>query len=208
MKEQDNTEIRIKEAARKLFQEKGFNAVTTREIAESAGINSALLHYYYRSKEKLFRIIMSESLHEMFAFLSSIINNEETNLAEKIDLIVNGYIDVIQNNPNVALFVFNELHTNPQLLIKEINIPQELVSHSYFFKQVEEQIKKKSIQIATVHIMLNTISLSIMPIIAAPMVAYLFNGKTDDVYQLLDERRKLIPVWVKAMLQLDDDKPM
>ena len=57
-----STEQKIKEAARKLFTEKGFDAVKTRDIAEEAGLNLALLNYYFRSKEKLFEIIMLENL--------------------------------------------------------------------------------------------------------------------------------------------------
>lgn len=69
MEKDISTEEKIKEAARKIFMEKGFGSTRTREIAEAAGINSALLNYYFRSKEKLFEIIMMESVQEMFAFI-------------------------------------------------------------------------------------------------------------------------------------------
>lgn len=59
------TEEKIKIAARKLFTRKGFAAVKTRDIAEEAGINLALLNYYFRSKEKLFKLIMEESFYNL-----------------------------------------------------------------------------------------------------------------------------------------------
>lgn len=204
MKADETTEIRIKETARKLFQEKGFDAVRTREIAEAAGINSALLHYYFRSKERLFHLIMVESINEMFSFLRQLIQDESTSLSEKIDLIVDGYINVIKANPNLALFVLNELHTNSGKLIKESSIEKNMLTDSVLFQQIKEQLDKKSIEISPLHIMLNTISLSVMPVIARPLIGYLYDEKVKDVSNFLEERRKLIPVWIKGMLQLDE----
>ena len=57
-----STEEKIKNAARIIFHQKGYAGTKTRDIAEEAGINLALLNYYFRSKEKLFGIIMVESL--------------------------------------------------------------------------------------------------------------------------------------------------
>lgn len=204
MKTDETTEIRIKETARKLFQEKGFDAVRTREIAEAAGINSALLHYYFRSKERLFHLIMVESINEMFSFLRQLIQDESTSLSEKIDLIVDGYIEVIRTNPNLALFVLNELHVDSGKLIKESSIEKNMLVESVLFQQIKEQFDKKSIKISPLHIMLNTISLSVMPVIARPLIGYLYDEEVKDVANFLEERRKLIPAWIKGMLQLDE----
>ena len=204
MNKDESTEIRIKEAARKLFQEKGFDAVRTREIAEAAGINSALLHYYFRTKEKLFHIIMVESINEMFSFLRQLIYDETLSLSEKIDLIVNGYIDVIKANPNVALFVLNELHSNSEQIIKESGIEKNMLVGSSLFAQIQQQLKKESIQMSPLHIMLNTISLSVMPVIARPLIVYLYDMKVGNISDFLEERRKLIPVWIKGMLHLNE----
>jgi len=64
-----NTETKIKNAARVVFHKKGFAATRTRDIAEEADINLALLNYYFRSKQKLFDLIMFETMH---GFLQSI----------------------------------------------------------------------------------------------------------------------------------------
>ncbi len=204
MNKDESTEIRIKEAARKLFQEKGFDAVRTREIAEAAGINSALLHYYFRTKEKLFHIIMVESINEMFSFLRQLIYDETLSLSQKIDLIVNGYIDVIKANPNVALFVLNELHSNSEQIIKESGIEKNMLVGSNLFAQIQQQLKKESIEMSPLHIMLNTISLAVMPVIARPLIVYLYDMKVGNISDFLEERRKLIPVWIKGMLHLNE----
>ncbi len=204
MQKDVNTEARIKETAKKLFQEKGFDAVRTREIAEAAGINSALLHYYFRSKEKLFHLIMVESIGEMFLFLRQIINDSETSLSEKIDLIVSGYIDVIKGNPNLALFVLNELNSDSGRIIQESGIVKDMLINSSLYDQINEQLKKKAIKISPLHIMLNTISLSVMPVMARPLINYLYHMETEGVNDFIEERRKLIPFWIKNMLQLEE----
>ena len=176
----------------------------TREIAEAAGINSALLHYYFRSKEKLFHLIMVESIGEMFLFLRQIINDSETSLSEKIDLIVSGYIDVIKGNPNLALFVLNELNSDSGRIIQESGIVKDMLINSSLYDQINEQLKKKAIKISPLHIMLNTISLSVMPVMARPLINYLYHMETEGVNDFIEERRKLIPFWIKNMLQLEE----
>ncbi|MGN6539204.1 MAG: TetR/AcrR family transcriptional regulator, partial [Ginsengibacter sp.] len=78
-----STEEKIKEAARKVFMEKGFAATRTRDIAEESGINLALLNYYFRSKEKLFHEVMSEKIQQFFGVLFPIINDSSTKLETK-----------------------------------------------------------------------------------------------------------------------------
>ena len=65
-----STEEKIKEAAKKVFLKKGYAATRTRDIAEEAGINLALLNYYFRSKEKLFDLIMLEKLEKFFGAIA------------------------------------------------------------------------------------------------------------------------------------------
>src|SRR5947207_6934659 len=83
------TQEKIKEAARKIFMQKGYAATRTRDIAEEAGINLALLNYYFRSKEKLFDIIMLEKLFHFIEGIKDILNDKQTTLEEKIETVVN-----------------------------------------------------------------------------------------------------------------------
>ena len=80
-----STEERIKQAARKVFHQKGYAATRTRDIAEEANINHAMLNYYFRSKEKLFEIVMMETMTQFFKGVGSILNDENTSLEEKIE---------------------------------------------------------------------------------------------------------------------------
>src|SRR5271165_3203609 len=91
----DSAEQKIKAAAQKLFTQKGYAAVRTREIAAEAGINLALLNYYFRSKEKLFELVMLENMTTFAEGAADIIHNESTSLDQKIELLVGHYIDIL-----------------------------------------------------------------------------------------------------------------
>src|SRR6188474_52868 len=111
-----NTEEKIKNAARAVFHKKGFAAARTRDIAEEAGINLALLNYYFRSKEKLFELIMLENIQQFVRGVKEIIMEEDTELRDKIERISSFYIDMLIRNPDLPLFILSELRANPDHL--------------------------------------------------------------------------------------------
>src|ERR1700736_6685770 len=82
------TEEKIKEAARKLFTQKGFAATRTRDIAEEAGINLALLNYYFRSKQKLFDLIMMENFRQFLQGVTVHFRDEHMTMVERVERIV------------------------------------------------------------------------------------------------------------------------
>src|SRR5690606_14988663 len=90
-----STEEKIIQAARKVFMQKGYVATRTRDIAEEAGINLALLNYYFRSKEKLFQLIMVEKLQLLFSVILPIVNNDDLTLEEKVETLVENYINLL-----------------------------------------------------------------------------------------------------------------
>ena len=80
----ESTEEKIKEAARRVFTRKGFAGTRTRDIAEESGFNLALINYYFRSKEKLFDIIVLEHMQTFLVSVREILNDQGTTLEEKI----------------------------------------------------------------------------------------------------------------------------
>jgi len=116
-----STEEKIKEAAKKVFTQKGYFATRTRDIAEEAGLNLALLNYYFRSKEKLFEIVMLEKVQKFFGVLLPVLNNPATTLEEKMESIPDKYIDLILENPDLPIFIMSEVRNSPDLFIKIAN---------------------------------------------------------------------------------------
>lgn len=205
MEKDISTEEKIKEAARKVFQEKGYGQARTRDIADAAGINLALLNYYFRSKEKLFDIIMEESLSDMFSVITGVVNNEETSLSEKIDVIVSRYTDELLSNPNLPLFVLGEIQANPQRLLQKVGVPLNMITDSYFYEQIEKQVEKAGITVSPFHFFINIVSMSIFPVVGKPLLMNLHTSMNTETYlEFIEERRKLIPQWIKMMLKLDN----
>ena len=111
----DSTEGKILDAAKKVFTKKGMYGARMQEIADEAGINKALLHYYFRSKDKLFDAIFHEAFHDFVprAFKSF---KSEMPFEDKLSLFVSNYIDIIIENPYLPLFIINEINQKPERL--------------------------------------------------------------------------------------------
>lgn len=197
-----STEQKIKEAARAVFHSKGFAATRTRDIAEAAGINLALLNYYFRSKEKLFDLIMIETLKEfMFSLVSGVFNNEETSLDEKVHLIVDRYIDMLIIQPEMPLFILSELKRNQDVFLERFN-PRNMIVDSFFVKQYQTAIENGEIMnVQFPHFLMNLMGLIVFPFVGSPMLKHIVGFSNEEFKQAMLERKRLIPIWVKAMLQ-------
>ena len=195
-----NSEERIKAAARKVFHQKGYAGTRTRDIAEEAGINHAMVNYYFRSKEKLFQIVMIETMTYFFQGISAILNEETTSLEQKIEQVVAKYIDLLLEEPELPTFVFNEVRTNPEPFIENSPI-YEALQNSVLARQYAEAVVRGEVSEPNLlQMVLNVISLVIFPFITQPILIALNKIDNDQYKALMLERKKLIPQWIKAML--------
>ncbi len=199
----NTTEEKIKTAAKNIFHQKGYAATRTRDIAEEAGINLALLNYYFRSKEKLFDIIMFESMQQFIQSMTGVFNNEKTTLEKKIETFVSNYIDLLIEEPDLPLFVLSELRTNPNELVSKMNMKAYLMN-SYFMKQFQQHITSGKIAtIHPLHFMMNIISLIVFPFVGSPVLKNMGGWKQDDFNDIMLQRKILIPKWIKAMMKIE-----
>ncbi len=198
-KDEVSTEQKIIAAARTLFTQKGFDAVKTRDISKEAGINLALLNYYFRSKEKLFEMIMLENMQKFFEGFSLIVNDEKTSYTKKIEHIVNNYIDMLLLAPDTPLFVLSQARSNPKKIVA-----RKIFLSSFFMKQIQAAIKSGEIaEVNIMHLMMNIVSMSIFPFIARPMFLNKEGGVTQEQFiEIMQERKKLIPKWIEATLKV------
>ena len=197
-----STEERIKAAARKVFHQKGYAGTRTRDIAEEAGINHAMLNYYFRSKEKLFEIVMMETMGQFFKGVGVILNDESTSLEEKIERVVANYIDLLLEEPDLPTFILNEVRTNPEPFVANTPILQAL-EHSVLARQYAEAVAQGRItEPNLMHTVLNVISLVIFPFIAQPIFTALSRTDKEAYKALMLQRKTLIPQWIKAILFL------
>lgn len=192
-KKDDTTEEKIKEAARDVFTHKGYSATRTRDIAEKADINLALLNYYFRSKEKLFKLVMEENLLRLLSVLFPIINNSKNSLEEKISAFAENYINLLVENPELPLFIFNELKNHPDQFMKKFEI-DDVLRNTSFFKQISAQKPDTD----PLQFMLTMLGMTIFPFVAKPLI---FNDSLK-FNMLMEERKSLIVDWSKAILKL------
>ncbi|RRB00932.1 TetR/AcrR family transcriptional regulator [Larkinella rosea] len=147
-----STEEKIKEAAKAVFLEKGFDGTTTRDIAKAAGINSALMNYYFRSKEKLFQFIFNDLCSFMFQGMLDVVN-QPISLREKISRLIDHQFQMMMQNPNLTIFIMNELHRNPERLYATVGMAKK-IPESIFHQQIDEAIAQGTItHINSQHIM-------------------------------------------------------
>src|ERR1700740_2579638 len=145
MEKNVTTEQKIKEAARRVFTRKGYAATRTRDIAEESGYNLALINYYFRSKEKLFDMIMLENLQTFIHSVMGIVNDPATTLEEKISILISHYIDMLIKNPNLPIFVLSAINADPKRLISKagFNVPHQDI---YLVKQWKEMAAKRKLK--------------------------------------------------------------
>jgi AcrR family transcriptional regulator len=191
-----STEEKIKAAAQSVFMKKGYAATRTRDIAEEAGINLALLNYYFRSKENLFDLIMMEKLSKFFGGIAPVLNDPATSLDQKFALLSGNYIDLLTANPDLPLFILSEVRTNPERFVS--NLPVSKIAESHFIKQLQE----RQPDVHPLHFLMNILGLSVFPFIMRPIfrASSIMSDKAFKVR--MEERKETIPKWMNAMLKV------
>ena len=197
IEQEQTTEEKILEAASEVFTEKGFAGTRTRDIAEEAGINLALLNYYFRSKEKLFEQVMKVKMVLLFGQIVPILTNEKTNLEEKIDLASEKYFEILSKNPNLPLFVISEIQKKNSNISKIIPI-NKIFENSIIINQ----IKEKRPEINPLHYLVNFLAMTIFPFLAKPVFNAFELTNEEEYHQFISERRKLVPIWIKQLLEI------
>jgi TetR/AcrR family transcriptional regulator len=196
----ESTERRILSAAKKIFIAKGMAGARMQDIADAAGINKALLHYYFRSKEKLFETIFKEVAKEFLPKINLIFESDQ-NLFEKIEMFCREYIDQIRKTPYLPVFILNEINQQPEILIKKMwgngKPPVDL-----FFNQVQKEIRKGIIKpIHPAQLLMNMLSLCIFPFAAKPILELVGGISKTQFDNLMEERKTMIPKMIIASIE-------
>ncbi len=196
IKIEKSAEEKILGAAKKVFIKKGMAGARMQDIADEAGINKALLHYYFRSKEKLFEVIFLEAAQKLFPKINSIFESD-MHLFEKIEKFCEEYITVMAENHYLPLFVLNEISQDPENFLGKIWDKQRFPRPQKFLEQIEKEVKKGTIKkISPLHLLINLISMSIFPFVAKPMIQYTIGLDELQYRNLMMQRKKEIPKFI------------
>lgn len=196
-----NTEELIFEAAREVFHEQGYGGARMQEIARRAGINQSMLHYYFRSKEKLFDAVFRKAITTAVPVVLAALRDDKP-LIPKIEAFVSVYLDTISSNPHLPAFIFEELRRNPDMLREIVNSHSDGV-FSVFARQVREAVEDGVIApIEPEQLFINIIGLCVFPIIGRPMLQTV-TGLSDDKYDsLLASRKETVTRFILSAIVL------
>ena len=189
------TEEKIMTAARSVFTKKGFSATRTRDIAEEADINLALLNYYFRSKKNLFRIIIEEKFEELFGMIAPILSDANVSLEEKIETLVTNYTSLLLENEDLPFFVLSELKSN-EYILEKVKKNAKMLSQPV----IENQLKERGFTISTLNFIMNIISMTMFPFLSKPLFVSTGLVKDEDFTNFVMDRKQHIPTWVMNTL--------
>lgn len=187
--EEAQTEKLIKDTAKALFFQKGLLKATTQEIADAAGVNRALIHYYFRSREQMLDMLVEETIQEKKGRVKRILSSELP-FREKIAHFIDAVVDYGLTYPYLENFLISEMARNPDKL-KDFCSRDRVKSSDLIREQLEEEIRKKRIApISAEHFMINLSAMCNYPLLAKSILQTI-HGMTDSAYRkfLLDRKQ-------------------
>jgi AcrR family transcriptional regulator len=184
------TEEIIFEAATEVFVAKGMDGARMQDIANHAGINKALLHYYYRSKDRLFDVVFEKIAGKLFSKFAPVFD-ENITLENKIRFFFNEHITFMQQNPRLPAFLLNELHRNPSRIRKLIHSIDINKLWTTLETQHKEELKRYNITKENLPQFMTTVAgMSVFPFAAKPIIASIMEKMGYNFDQYIEVRKK------------------
>jgi AcrR family transcriptional regulator len=202
------TEKRILAAARAVFIRRGTAGARMQEIAREAGVNQALLHYYFRSKQRLSDAVFQQVATALFPALVTTLGSDAS-IDEKIERLVQLYIETLTRSPFLPGYLLSEMHHHPERLPRMFAnaagidpttvLPQLLAKLG---AQIDAEVRAGNLRpIAPEQVVINIISLCVFPFAARPLLGVAF-GMDDARFARFIERRKTeLPTFVRDALR-------
>lgn len=198
---QANTEEKIIASARQVFILKGMDGARMQEIADQAGINKALLHYYFRSKDQLFRKVFEDVFNNVVEMIDKTFNTKPESFDEFLELFVTNYINLIRQKPFIIQFVLHELNRNPERIVGLIKSSKIDISKLRLLISEKTQNEEKN-KLDPIQIIVNVLSMCLFPFLARPIIKeVLFNGSDEQFETFLDHRAEQVTLFVKLAIR-------
>jgi len=170
--ETENMEERILTAAEELFLAQGFAGTTTGQIARSAGCNPALVHYYYRTKERLFERVFESKVRSVVGNILAIDEGEGT-FEKRIARMAGAHFDFLVQNPLYIPFIMGEMLANPErfapLIERHGHYPSEIFAR--LDAELRREVERGAIRpISTADLIATIMSLNVVPFLVWPAI--------------------------------------
>lgn len=206
-KDRQRTEQRILDAAHRVFLRRGTAGARTQEIAKEAGVNSALLHYYFRSKERLAEAVFRRAAQQLMPAVIGILASD-IELETKVQQVVDVELRQLSRTPYLPGYILSELTHHPeraaQLFSAAAGAAPSAIGTRVFKvlgTQIQERVKAGRMHpIAPEQFAVNLLALCVFPFAARPMVMALAGLDETAFQKFIDRRRKeLAPFFVRAL---------
>lgn len=196
-----STEEKIYEAARKVFILKGMEGARMQEIADEAGMNKALLHYYFRSKDNLFKAVFKDIFTKFFDKVRYSLFSDAP-AKEKLIVFTDNYIDMIQANPYVPQFIINEINRDPKVL-KTLMFESGVEPQKILELFINHQQSSNSLNNDPRHIVVSILGMLIFPFAARPLLQMIyFNDDREEYDRFLIERKEIVKNMISKITDL------
>lgn len=170
-----NTEATILEAAKHVFMEKGLYGARMQDIANQAGINKALLHYYFRNKERLFDEVFGGALARYFQNME-IISDESLPIIDRVLTYSNRFVQFLAEYPQMSIFLIKEISSNQALFYLKVQGIKKDKKYS-LLNVLKEGVDKGELPILDpVVFLMNLHSLCAYPFVASPIFQAICQG--------------------------------
>jgi TetR/AcrR family transcriptional regulator len=185
------TEEKIFNAARIVFQKKGFAGARMQEIANEAGINKAMLHYCFKNKQLLFEAVFMKAFSQLAPQVNLIFSSTES-IFDKIRQFTYSYISFVIEHPFLPQFIVQEMNNNPEFVMQFLN-HENRPNPNLMIAQIEQEIAYGIIKpIAPKQLLLDIFSLTVFPFAAQMMVKGIIQISDTEFNQMMEERKTSI----------------
>ena len=189
-----NADVREKiiRVSRELFIKKGFKGTTIRDIAAAAGVNVAMVNYYFQSKNKLFETIFEESFGMLVTKIFTAVDSDLP-FFEMVRKWIYAYYEVLKEMPDLPIFVLSELGRNPEMFEQRLRLKDAYQIYARLAIRMNEEQKKGIIRkIAVSDFLLNVASMSIFPFVFAPVATSFLNLPKEMYAGILEEHKESV----------------
>lgn len=203
-----DTEDRILDAAHAVFLRRGTAGARTQEIADEAGVNKALLHYYFRSKARLADAVFQRAARRLLPPLLAMMASDLP-LEEKVREFVRRELETLAATPGLPGYLLSEMHHHPerldQLVAAIIGAPPGPTVSPVLAKlrtQIDDRVRGGTMRaIAPEQFMVSLLSLCIFPFAARPLLTALLGGDAASFDRMIAERRETLADFFLAGLR-------
>ncbi|MEI6049461.1 MAG: TetR/AcrR family transcriptional regulator [Bacteroidota bacterium] len=190
------TEERIFEAATDVFVDKGMDGARMQDIASHAGINKALLHYYYRTKDQLFNAVFEMIAKKIFKKFAPVFD-ENLSLEAKIRFFFREHITFLQENPKLPAFILNEINRNPARIKKLLNNVDFENLWQKLYDQHKEELDNYNISEPMMpQLMTSIAALSVFPFAARGLIESILEKAGINFNEYIEERKEFAAEFV------------